>query len=328
MDIVKGSDRIVGLDNADAGDGFVKWAPVKSMWMLTMTISAIIFAPLTVSWDALAVFLALTVVTLCAGHSVGMHRRLIHNSFSCPLWLEYALVYLGVLVGMAGPFGMMRQHDLRDWAQRQKVCHDYLCHRRGILTDYLWQVHCDIVLKRPPEFALEARLANDRVYDWMERTWMLQQALLALLLYAMGGWGYVIWGVSVRVAVSVTGHWLVGHYAHHEYRETDGDMSWRVTNASVQGRDVRIAGLISMGESWHNNHHAFPGSAKIGLLPGQPDPGWWFILLLERFGFASEIRTPESMPKRKELLRLPIDGTGWKVCDLRKRLWRRMFNAA
>jgi stearoyl-CoA desaturase (delta-9 desaturase) len=194
--------------------------------------------------------------------------------------------------------------------------------------DYFWQVHCDIELKRPPEFVLECRLVNDRIYVWMERTWMLQQAPLALALYVLGGWSFVVWGVAVRVAISVTGHWLVGHYAHHEYHRTNGDMSWRVTNASVQGRDVRMAGLISMGESWHNNHHAFPGSAKIGLFPGQPDPGWWFILMLERLGFAQNIRTPETMPERKELMRLPQGGTGWKACAFRKRLWRRLMNAA
>ena len=328
MEIVRGSDRITGLAGADAGSGTVKWAPAKSLWMTLMTFSALVLAPLTFRWDAFAVFLVLSIATLCAGHSVGMHRRLIHNSFACPLWLEYGLVYLGVLVGMSGPFGMVRQHDLRDWAQRQQVCHDYLCHRRGILQDYVWQVHCDLALQRPPLFRLEDRLANDRVYRWMERTWMLQQAPLGAALYMAGGWSYVIWGIALRVAVSVTGHWLVGHFAHHEYRHTDGDMSWRVVNASVQGRDVRIAGLISMGESWHNNHHAFPGSAKIGLLPGQPDPGWWFIHLLRRLNLASDIKTPETMPERKELQRLPVSGTGWRICELRKAVWRRLFGAA
>ncbi|WP_425408544.1 acyl-CoA desaturase [Hyphococcus sp.] len=328
MQIVKGSERIVGLGASDPGAGKVIWAPKKSIWITFMTATGLSLAPSTFSWSALALFLFLTGVTLCAGHSVGMHRRLIHNSFSCPLWLEYVLVYLGVLVGMAGPFGMMRQHDLRDWAQRQKVCHDYLCHRREIFLDYFWQVHCDIELDQPPGFVLEDRLQRDKVYRWMERTWMLQQAPLALALYFMGGWSYVIWGVALRVCVSVTGHWLVGHFAHHEYRETNDAMSWRVENASVQGRDVKIAGFISMGESWHNNHHAFPGSAKIGLFPGQPDPGWWFISLLERMGLAWNIKTPANMAPRKEVVRLPDNGRGWKICQLRKLIWRRTFGRA
>jgi predicted DCC family thiol-disulfide oxidoreductase YuxK len=66
--------------------------------------------------------LGTTAITLCLGHSLGMHRRFIHRSYAAPLWLERLFVYLGTLVGMAGPLGMMRTHDLRDRAQRQPEC--------------------------------------------------------------------------------------------------------------------------------------------------------------------------------------------------------------
>ena len=323
-----GSERIIFDETADPASGAVHWQPVKSLWISTMTVVGVFGAPLTFSWGAFFVFLLLAIVTLCAGHSVGMHRRLIHNSFECPLWVEYFLVWLGVLVGMAGPFGMMRQHDLRDWAQRQTSCHDYLCHRRGIWIDYFWQCHCDVSLDRAPRFELERRISKDSVYRWLERTWMLQQAPIAIVLFVLGGWSFVIWGVALRVAVSVTGHWLVGYFAHHEFREGNDRMSWRVRGACVQGRDVPIAGLISMGESWHNNHHAYPGSAKIGLLPGQPDPGWQLIQLMRALGLAWNIRLPTGMPERQELLRLGGDGTGWRICSLRKRLWATIFKTA
>lgn len=294
MSIVKGSDRIVYSPESDPAKGSVKWRSAKSIWIGAMTLVAIAGGPITFSWNAFYVFIALSALTLCAGHSVGMHRRLIHNSFACPFWLETILVYLGVLVGMAGPIGMMRQHDLRDWAQRQTVCHDYLCHRRNIALDYFWQCHCDLDLDHPPQFVVEHRVRVSAIYTWMERRWMLQQVPVALVLFLLGGWSFVVWGVAARVAVSVTGHWLVGYFAHHEFRNDDANMSWRVFGASVQGRDVPIAGLISMGESWRNNHHAFPGSAKLGLLPGQPDPGWWVILLLQKAGLASDIKTPDN----------------------------------
>lgn len=326
--LIKGSERIFFDDNADPASGKVQWRPVKSIWIGTMTAIGLIGAPLTFSLDVLIMFFVLTGVTLCAGHSVGMHRRLIHNSFDCPLWLEYILVYFGVLVGMAGPFGMIRQHDIRDWAQRQASCHDYLCHRRGFWQDYFWQCHCDLELDSPPRFALERRLADDKVYEWMERTWMWQQLPLALILFAMGGWAYVIWGVTLRVAVSVTGHWLVGHFAHQDEHDGNERMSWRVLGASVQGQDVPIAGLISMGESWHNNHHAYPGSARIGLLPGQPDPGWRFIQLLAVLGLAHNIVTPANMPERTSLIRLSGQDTGWSICKLRRQVWAYLFKPA
>jgi stearoyl-CoA desaturase (delta-9 desaturase) len=311
MDWRQGSERIIADPSTSAIEGSVRWAPVKSIWIGSMTLAALIAGPLLFSWSAFAVFVVFSAVTLCSGHSVGMHRRLIHNSFECPLWLEYLMVYSGVLVGMAGPFGLMRQHDLRDWAQRQPDCHDYLKHGRGILIDGWWQLHCDLELVRPPRFQPEPRIANDRIYAWMERTWMWQQLPVAILLFALGGWSWVVWGVAARVSVCVTGHWLVGYFAHNE-----GPMRWRVNGAGVQGRDVPIAALFSMGEAWHNNHHAYPGSARIGLSDDQPDPGWWFILALEQLGLAWNIQTPRSLARRSALVRLPGDDGGCHACRL------------
>jgi stearoyl-CoA desaturase (delta-9 desaturase) len=299
MQLVPGSDRILAEGGADPASGTVRWAPVKSLWIGAMTLGAMA-APFWFSWSGLALFLAGCGVTLCFGHSVGMHRRLIHNSFACPLWLERVCVYLGTLVGMAGPVGMIRLHDLRDWAQRQPQCHDYFCHRRALLHDAWWQLHCELVLDHPPVFRLEDKLASDRFIAMLERTWMWQQLPLALLFYMAGGWSWVLWGICARVAVCVTGHWLVGHYAHRE-----GGQSWIVEGAAAQGYNIAVAGLISMGESWHNNHHAFPGSARLGLFPGQIDLGWHLIQAFAAFGWATDVVTPEAMSYRPMLRRLP-----------------------
>lgn len=282
-------------------EGRVRWSPGKSLWLAAWTVLSVVAAPFTSSWTTLFLFLGLTGLTLCAGHSVGMHRCLIHRSFACPKWLEYVLVYLGVLVGMAGPTGMIRQHDLRDWAQRQAACHPYLRHDTSLWRDYFWQCHADVQLDHEPAFRLEPEVADDPVYRWLERTWMLQQLPIALLLWWWGGWPFVIWGVAVRITVGVTGHWMVGHFAHHHYGYETDNMNWEVRGAAVQGRNVPLAGLISMGEAWHNNHHAYPGSAKIGLKPHEPDPGWWLIKLMERVGVAWNIVTPEKMPPRAGL---------------------------
>jgi fatty-acid desaturase len=299
MKVRPGSERIVADDDTDPLDGIVCWAPAKSLWIGSMTVLAIALGPLFFSWSALILFVVTSGVTLCFGHSVGMHRRLIHKSFDCPLWLERALVYLGTLVGMAGPYGMVRLHDFRDWAQRQSACHDYSCHRTGFWRDAWWQMHCKLVLRHPPRFQLEPRLAGDGFYAAVERTWMLQQFPWALLFLAIGGLSWVVWGICVRVSVCVTGHWLVGHFSHCK-----GGQDWIVEGAAGQGYNVPLAGFISMGESWHNNHHAFPSSAKLGLFPGQIDLGWWLIRTLETLCLATNIKTPANLPERPELRRL------------------------
>jgi fatty-acid desaturase len=296
MQLVLGSERMFADERTDPVDGEIEWAPARSIWIGGMTLAALIAGPLTFTWGAFALFIVTSGVTLCFGHSVGMHRKLIHESFDCPLWLERICVYLGTLVGMAGPFGMIRLHDFRDWAQRQPVCHDYSKHNASFLRDAWWQMHCRLVLKHPPEFRLELRLADDKFYQFVERTWMAQQVPLAIVFYAIGGWAFLIWGVCVRVAVCVTGHWLIGHYAHRQ-----GPQTWVIDGASAQGHNVPLAGFISMGEAWHNNHHAWPNSAKMGLLPGQIDLGWWLIRGFAALGLASNIKTPDVLPDRDGL---------------------------
>ena len=115
MDWNTGSERIVDADCADAATGVVRWRAGKSLWIGSMTLAALVFGPLTFEPAAFLLFLASTALTLCAGHSVGLHRRLIHQSFECPRWLEYACVYLGTLVGMAPP----APPPLKMWTDRE-----------------------------------------------------------------------------------------------------------------------------------------------------------------------------------------------------------------
>jgi stearoyl-CoA desaturase (delta-9 desaturase) len=121
----------------------------------------------------------------------------------------------------------------------------------------------------------------------------------------------VIWGICVRISVCVTGHWLVGHFAHRR-----GDRSFIVDGAAGQGYNVAWAGFISMGESWHNNHHAFPDSARMGLFPGQIDPGWWLIKSLEAVGLVANVKTPDDLPFRPELRRLSAADGSWLAKSL------------
>lgn len=287
--------------------GQMYWSPTKSIWMTFIYAGAILGGPQTFQWDALLLFIITSLVTLSAGYSVGIHRRLIHNSFSCHQWLENVLIYLGVLTGIGGPFSIIERHDLRDWAQRQPNCHAYFTSRRNIVVDWIWSLHCSIQLHYPPIFRHERRIADNSFYTLLERTWMLQQLPWALAFYHFGGWSWVFWGIYARVAVSATGVWLAEYLAHHRLNGQPGrSLFGGFWSGGRQERSPKkhsvLLGLITLGECWQSNHKAFPNAARFSLYPQQTDPSWWIINVLSRVGLAWNIQyssnsvAPDSNP--------------------------------
>ena len=202
---------------------------------------------------------------------------------------------------MAGPYGMIRQHDIRDWAQRKPHCHPYLAHRSSILRDGYWQLHCELQLAHPPALVIERRVREDRFYQFIERTWMAQQLPWAVLFFAhrraCRGWCGASPCASRRPSPG-TG-WSATSPT------TAGPRSWHLEGAGVQGYNVPYCGLITMGEAWHNNHHAFPGSARLGLRDGRDRSGLvGAAASWRRLGLVWNVKTPETLPHRPNLVSL------------------------
>lgn len=288
----------------DRGACAVSGEPVldlsKAVWNGCMLVASLTLAAHFFTLGAFILFLVSTYFSLLIGHSVGMHRLMIHRTFECAAPVERALIYVGTLVGVAGPFGIIRIHDTRDWAQRQPQCHAFFAHTKPLPLDLLWQLSCKFVFSRPPVLGIEPKFADDPFYRFLDRTWQFHQLPLAALLFAIGGWPWVIWGICVRVSLSGIGHWTITYFCHNP-----GSGRWRVPGAAVQATNLTGMGLLTYGECWHNNHHAFPESACIGLERNQPDPAWWLISALESCGIARNVGRPRPENERDDLVEGP-----------------------
>lgn len=289
---------VLRIDGANAspceGAPVIDWP--KALWNGGLLAITIVGGPLFFSWSAFALFLIMTYATLLIGHSVGMHRMLIHRAFQCGKPLERLLIYVGVVVGVAGPMGIIKVHDTRDWAQRQPLCHDFFAHRRGLFRDLIWQLFYRFRFGRPPVLRIEPRISDDPFYRFLEATWRWQQVPVSIVLFLIGGWPWVIWGVCGRVLVSTVGHWTITYFCHNP-----GAGRWKVKGASVQASNLPGLGLLTYGECWHNNHHAFPESARIGLDPGQADPGWAVVRVLEKLGLVWNVGVPRPATSQDDL---------------------------
>jgi fatty-acid desaturase len=291
--------RIDGT-GANPVQGRVRIDIAKTLWNGGMIVIGLVGAALTFSWTNLLTFITLTWVTLMVGHSAGMHRFMIHRSFAGKPWVEKTLVYIGVLVGMGGPSAIIATHDMRDWAQRQARAHDYFTHRQGFWRDLSWQLFYRFDCDHPPKLGIESKFHDDPFYRFLDRSWRWHQMVIALPAFWLGGLGAVFWLICLRVAVSVAGHWTITYFCHRP-GPTGNQGHWHVKEAGVQAANLPGLGMLTFGECWHNNHHAFPESARVGLYAGQSDPAAWFIERLYAAGLVTWMGCPRPESEREDL---------------------------
>lgn len=279
---------------ADPSRGRVRLDLAKLLWnglMLSGAIAALFF----VTGPAIILFFVTSYLTLLLGHSVGMHRIMIHRNADAVPAVERVLILLGTWVGIGGPAQIIVVHDLRDWAQHQPHCHDFFAHRRGYWRDVTWQLFYRFDFEAPPTVEVEPRYSKDHFYQHLSRHWRWHQLGLAAILFVLGGLPFVLWGVCARVALSAVGHWSVTYVCHNP-----GPGRYRVVNAGVlRGR---LAGFLTHGECWHSNHHAFPESARIGLYKGQIDPAARVIEALAHIGLVTRIGRARPEGRREDLI--------------------------
>ena len=231
------------------------------------------------SREAIGTLLVLYWLTACVGVTLGYHRLLAHGAFMVPRWLEALIATCGTLSCQHGPIdwvGLHRHHHLHS--------DDPADHHNSHLG--FWWSHFGWMLRDVPAHRYVHQLTPDmqRVpyYRWLNRNFLLLQLPLAALLYALGGWPLVLWGIPLRLVLVYHVTWLVNSATHR----------WGyVSHASGDGsRNNWWVALLTFGEGWHNNHHAYPSSASMGFRWWELDLTWQHIRLLHSLGLARRIR--------------------------------------
>ena len=247
-----------------------------------------LLAPWFISWSALGVAIFLHWLFGSIGICLGYHRLLTHRSLQVPQWLEYVIVTIGVLALQGGPIFWVSGHRLHHAYTEDNVKDPYSA-KRGF-----WWSHIGWLLyKRQPFFYYESykKFAPDLdrhpYYRWLERYFWLFQIPLGLLLYALGGWSFVIYGIFVRSVLLWNSTWLINSATHLR-----GYRNFAVEDGS---RNLWWVALLTYGEGWHNNHHAQPRVAQAGQRWWEIDATWWAIQVLQRLGLAKKVVMPSSV---------------------------------
>jgi len=242
------------------------------------------------------------------GITVGYHRLFTHRSFRAVRPVRIVLAVLG---------GMGVEGSVVDWCATHRRHHAFadqygdphsphLAKAPGILGVVigLWHAHSgwlfDDEATKPDEYAPD--LVADRDLMRISRAFpfltVLTFVLPAMIGFAVtrslvGALTAFVWGSLVRVFLLHHVTWSINSICHFYGREA--------YRAKDESKNVWALSPVSFGESWHNNHHAFPWSARLGIGRWQIDFGWYVIRALAIVRLIRDVKVPtaDQLAKRK-----------------------------
>lgn len=251
-------------------------------------------------WVDGGLLLAMYVLTT-VGITVGFHRLFTHRAFETNRAVQFVLAILGSMA-VEGPLLKWvavhrRHHQHSDTHEDPHSPHEHGDSFLGLWRG-LWHAHVGWFFQpAPPNLPHYVKdLRQSRVLRTASRLFPLWVTLGVFIPAALGGlltgtWmGFLsglLWGGLARIFLVHHVTWSINSVCHLWGRQPfrTGDHS----------RNNLVFGVLGFGEGWHNNHHAFPTSARFGLRWWQIDLGYWLICVLARLGLASKVKRHESV---------------------------------
>jgi stearoyl-CoA desaturase (delta-9 desaturase) len=273
-------------------------------WYTDLTLSIGAAAALIVAYQhglpahAVFSFLLMALVT-GLGVSLGYHRLFAHHSLATFPPIECVLMVLGSMGGIA-PFHWIAIHRLHHrHSDRDGDPHSPVVRagrRLGLLRGF-WHAHFGWYRSHGYGYPAAAVRDLSRRPDlvFIDAHWFLWclagLAIPALAGFLIGGTAYdaliaFLWGGMLRLFFVVQSTYAIGSLGH-----LWGSRPYATPDSS---RNNVLLGVLVLSEGWHNNHHAFPYSARFGFHWWQADFTWSVIRLMELLGLAWRVRRPKA----------------------------------
>ena len=271
----------------------------KYNWNTIFFVSAFhlvaIAAFFTFSWqNALVTFICWWVASSW-GIGIAYHRLLTHRGFTTSKWMMRFLATCGTLGLQSGPISWVTTHRLHHaFTDTDKDPHSP--RDKGFWWAHMGWIFEGTAQNQPQ--SVRQRYSPDLMKDpylrFIDNYYYVTTLILAAGLFAIGGWTMVIWAVVARIVVSWHFTWMVDSVTH----------LWgsRRFDLRDDSRNNALVAAVTWGEGWHNNHHAFPRSAKHGFTWKEFDINWYQLWAMEKLGlissvYAYDLATESESPK-------------------------------
>lgn len=213
--------------------------------------------------------------------TAGYHRYFSHRSFKTSRSAQFALAFLAMTSAQKGVLWWAAHHRNH---HRLSDTEDDL---HSPTQQGFWWAHVGWVLSRRND-ETHVDMVRD-YYKYPELRWLNQHFLvppfvLAVVLFLVGGWGWLIWGFFISTVMLWHGSFMVNSLAH-----LFGKRRYQTKDTS---RNSFLLSLITMGEGWHNNHHHYMASVRQGFYWWELDMTFYLLRSLSWFGIVWDLRYP------------------------------------
>ena len=257
-----------------------------SYYLLIHGLALLALSPTFWSWPAFTICLVLYLLT-GLGITLGYHRLLAHSSYNATPWMMKTLTLLGALAGQGGPIFWVSLHRRHHCFSDQEL--DPHNSRLGFLWSHVWWT-LDVDNDLSVQDRIIRDLQSDPFLSYVEKWFLAFLVSSALVIYftgfLIGGYdlavSFLVWGVGLRMACVLHFTWITNSVCHKF-----GSRRYDTNDSST---NCWWASLLTLGEGWHNNHHAFPSSARHGFTWYEIDISWYVLLLLSKIGWVSGLR--------------------------------------
>ena len=249
-------------------------------------------------WVDLGLLLGMYALT-AVGITVGYHRLFTHRAFETNRVVQFVLAVFGSMA-VEGPLLKWtaihrRHHQHSDAEEDPHSPHKQGDGLLGVLRG-LWHAHIGWFFEPDPpnlpHYVKDLHQSGTlRIASALFPLWVLLGLVIPAILGGLltrtwlGVVTGLLWGGLARIFLVHHVTWSINSICHlwgrHPFQTGD------------HSQNNFVFGILGFGEGWHNNHHAFPSSARFGLRWWQIDLGYWFICVLALLGLASKVRRPE-----------------------------------
>jgi len=279
--------------------------PLERFWVLFFVITPFLAFIIGMAglWGLGADLTALVIVLILYfptgfGITVGFHRFFTHSSFkACYEWVKWTL---GILGSMAIESNMLRWIGWHMLHHRESdkegdphspyffgtsfwgVCRGFAHAHVGWMLTKSKNIEPFIrKMRQDPTIAM-----MDRLFPLWVTLSLIAPVILGIVIRGSYDWMLVdfVWGGLVRIFFVHHVTWCVNSVCH-----VWGDRPFVTGDQSTNNW---LIGFLGLGEGYHNCHHAFPWSAKHGLMPGQIDLSWYVISAMQKLGLVTDVKVP------------------------------------